>query len=114
MTHFVGRAVLILFAALAGQLALSSILARPASATLDACVVVISTSDGFLSLRTGPGVRFPEVMRIRSGTIIAIESPPQDPTGRWVHVSGVVAGGRIVATRGWANQRYLRPADCPG
>jgi uncharacterized protein YraI len=100
---------------LAAQLALSTILARPALATLDTCTVVAQTSDGFLSLRTGPGVHFPEIMRIASGTVIGIDDPPHDPSGRWVHVFGVYEGGRLVPVDGWVNQRYLSGSiDCPG
>jgi uncharacterized protein YraI len=109
------RTALILALALAGHLALSAIMVRPASATLDSCAVVNWTSDGFLSLRTGPGVHFPEIMRIASGTVIGIDDPPHDPSGRWVHVFGVYEGGRLVRVDGWVNQRYIRGSlDCPG
>jgi hypothetical protein len=109
------RGAFVLAVMLVGQLTLSAILARQALATLDTCTVVAWTPDGFLSLRTGPGVHFPEIMRLASGTIIAIDDLQGDPARRWVHVTGVIVDGRLVPAEGWVNQRYLRGSiDCPG
>jgi hypothetical protein len=89
-----------------------------AFALADGCAVVTVTPDGVLSLRSGPGVSFPEVMLLRSGQFVSIDDLPGDPDGLWWHVTGLMEGrarGGLRATRrveGWANGRYLYPINC--
>jgi hypothetical protein len=92
--------------------------AERALAIAEACAVVTVTPDGMLSLRSGPGASFPEIMLLRSGQFVSIDDRPGDPEGRWWHVTGLMEGkprGGLRSTRvveGWANRRYVHPINC--
>jgi hypothetical protein len=89
-----------------------------ALALAEACAVVTVTPDGMLSLRSGPGASFPEIMLLRSGQFVSLDDLHGDPEGRWWHVTGLMEGkarGGLRSTRhveGWANSRYLHPINC--
>jgi hypothetical protein len=89
-----------------------------AQALEDGCAVVMVSPGGVLSLRSGPGTTYPEVMLLRSGQFVSIDDLAGDPEGRWWHITGLLEprprrGFR--ATRrieGWANGRYLHQINC--
>jgi hypothetical protein len=84
----------------------------------DGCAVVTATPDGVLSLRSGPGASFPEIMLLRSGQFVSIDDMPGDMDQRWQHVTGLMEArprGGLRSTRlveGWASTRYLYPINC--
>lgn len=89
-----------------------------AFALADGCAVVTVTPDGVLSLRSGPGANFPEVMLLRGGQFVSIDDLPGDPDGRWWHVTGLMEAKARRSLRtsrrveGWVNARYLHPINC--
>jgi uncharacterized protein YraI len=87
----------------------------PAFATADGCAIVSST-DGLLAVRTGPGTTNPAIFQLRTGQTIAIDSKPDGAGNKWWHVNGVVTDGKgsTVEVEGWAYGQYLRPTECPG
>jgi uncharacterized protein YraI len=107
----VARTFLTVTVILAAQVGIAALLARQASAGTS-CAVVTGTPDGFLSLRSGPGPRFPEEMRLPSGTLIGIVEDG-DVDG-WAHVIFVrFEDGRISSTDGWVSMAYLEASLCP-
>ena len=95
----------------------------PALATLDGCARVLPTPDGFLALRSGPGLRFTQSGRLIPGdklwvtdmTCQRIGRPTVcDESGRWMHVSSVrrLDEARSATTEGWVSRRYLEMQEC--
>ncbi len=89
-----------------------------AHAIEDGCAVVTVAPGGVLSLRSGAGTNFPEVLLLRSGQFVSIDDLAGDPEGRWWHVTGLMEPrprrGLRTARRieGWANGRYLHQINC--
>jgi hypothetical protein len=89
-----------------------------ALAVADGCAFVIGTADGYVSVRSGPGVMHPEVMRLRSREFIAIDDKPGDPSHEWLHVTGlmhVTSNGELRSEKrveGWVFGSHLVPISC--
>ena len=100
-----------LLIALATTVALGSV----AHAGSPVCAVVLKTSDGFLALRDGPGVKHRLLKKLPRGEKLnmwepgdsAWESAKRDA---WVKVvyDADIHGGTI----GWVSSRYIQTFDC--
>jgi len=106
-------------------LAAALLIALPgrADAGLDGCAIVRPTSDGFLSLRQGPGVRFAEKTKLRQGDYLWVTDTNClrqgnrticDDTRRWLHVSSVrrLDRDRHTTMEGWVYQRHVDMTEC--
>ena len=100
-----------------------SVMSTPATATLDGCAKVLSTPDGFLALRAGPGLRFVRVGKLLAGDNLWVtDSTCQrmgsatvcDETRKWMHVSSVrrFDESKSDTTEGWVSRRYLQMQEC--
>jgi uncharacterized protein YraI len=88
-------------AGLAAGLLVLSAAAMPAAA--DYVTGLDPYGDNFLSLRTGPGGGYPEIMRMGENTILEV----LETAGPWYHVR--LRDG----TMGWAHSRWIHPGYPP-
>ncbi len=89
------RPRLAVLAAVAGMLLMGA--AAPAAA--DYVAGLDPYGDNFLSLRTGPGAGYPEIMRMGENTVLEVLGV----AGPWYRVR--LRNGMT----GWANSRWIRP-----
>jgi hypothetical protein len=108
------RAGLFLFATMLSSAA--------AQATEDYCAIALPTTDGFVSLREGPGAQFREITRLQpydslSMNTAACHEQHCDETRTWLLVWGVPRidgpGARMPnLTIGWVRARYIHQITC--
>lgn len=96
-------------------------------ATTDSCAVTEKTPDGFVALRSGPGVNFPIVRRVlptdglygeftECGKSVGGKVPVCDQTNNWLYVKKVcpLPGCKETGERyeGWVSKRFIRFVGC--
>src|SRR5215471_18971411 len=100
-------------------------LATSAHATIDFCVVVRNTPDGFLALREGPGTRFRMKARLKPGELLTADTrkcmgenePICDEKGQWTFINYVPRlddGKKERFTQGWVATKFTTQTRCPG
>jgi hypothetical protein len=100
-------------------------LATSAHATIDFCVVVRNTPDGFLALRKGPGTRFRMKARLKPGELLTADTrkcmgenePICDEKGQWTFINYVPRlddGKKERFTQGWVATKFTTQTGCPG
>lgn len=102
--------------------ALVAALATPALATEDFCAVVLKTPDGFLAMRSGPGMRFPIKMKLKQGDVLYADTRkcvigrPNicDDSGTWVYVYAVQnVDAKADKVEGWIAGAFVQTFLCP-
>lgn len=90
--------------------------------TGDWCATPIKTSDGFLNLRSGPGVNFQILGQVHNGDVLLIDTGQCrddfgtlqcDESGRWVFVQSVDGLKESSSNqKGWVSSRYITSVLC--
>jgi hypothetical protein len=86
-----------------------------ANAVADGCAVVLSTPDGFLAVRAGPGTSHREIYRLRPGQAIVTNHISDGPyAGRWWRIGAVMdrPGENARPLVGWIHSRFVRSYEC--
>ena len=89
-----------------------------ATATTDACAVVLNTPDGFLALRDGPGTSFRMKGKLRPGATLTITTEdcsweqPNIKCKRWMRVVADLDAPADGQTIGWVYSKYIQPFHC--
>jgi len=100
-----------------------------AYATIDACAVTVTTPDGFVALRSGPGVNFSVVRKILPGDGLyggfteceqsksaGGRAPVCDQSGNWYYVEKVCPLPGCSQTgqwyKGWVSRKFIRFIGC--
>ena len=117
MTHFRRIFVIAFFISIAGH----------AGATADSCAVTEMTPDGFVALRSGPGVSFQLIRKIfptdgmygeftECGKSAGSKPPVCDQSGNWLYVAKVcpLPGCSMTGERyeGWVSRKFIRFVGC--
>src|SRR5262245_49201256 len=97
-------------------LAMTVALVGPAAASSPVCAVVLKTSDGFLALRDGPGVKHRLLKKLRRGERLNMWEPGDNAWEKakhdaWVKVvySCEVHG---CDAEGWVSTKNIQTFDC--
>lgn len=98
-------------------------LATDARSTQTYCAVVKPTSDGFVALRAGPGIKFSIRERLQPFDFVWVDTGSCredlcDESRTWVFIEGVPrldgpAGSERNFTQGWIRDRYIKTIACP-
>ncbi len=97
-----------------------------ARATIDSCAVTEMTPDGFVSLRSGPGVNFPIIRKILPTDGLygdftecgksAGSKDLCDRSGNWLYVAKIcpLPGCSMTGERyeGWISRKFIRFVGC--
>jgi hypothetical protein len=67
---------------------------------------LLASGDGFLALRSGPDVRYPQIGALVNGERVASKSVCM---GRWCFADSVENNGRIERRNGWFHVRWCQP-----
>jgi hypothetical protein len=99
-----------------------ALMASPVGATSSWCATPKDTPDGFINLRSGPGVTHSIVARVTSTDVLLIDTgqcrdefgPMHcDKSGTWVFVESVYSVKRENRTQhGWINSHFIRQIAC--
>ena len=96
-------------------------------ATINSCAVTEMTPDGFVALRSGPGVNFTIVRKILStdglygdftecGKIAGTKAPLCDRSGNWLYVAKIcpLPGCSMTGEHyeGWVSRKFIRFVGC--
>ena len=89
----------------------------PAKAVADGCAVVLQTHDGFLAVRSRPGIQHPIITRIFPGQIIVTNHVSDAPyAGQWWRIGAIIDGigqaPRSVDGFGWIHSGFVTPVNC--
>lgn len=106
---------------LVAGLFLGCLCAERTEATSTFCGVVKETSDGFVALRQGPGVRHQLIVRLQPLEIVLLDTGQCRDAfcsndGSWlfvVEVPRLDAPSRTTFTQGWVRSTLVRPTTCP-
>ena len=98
--------------------------AAAAHAASDWCGVVLSTKDGFLNIRSGPGPEFPIIHQVTAGSILQGNTASGEPryTARgepllpqWATVHQAHGASKVetkTGIDGYVNTRFVQEIDC--
>ena len=81
-----------------------------AHATIDYCVRVRNTPDGFIALREGPGAQSRVKARLKPGELLITDA---ESTGPWTFVNSVLSRDRGKTnnfTQGWVARKFTESA----
>ncbi len=70
------------------------------------CTVTGLSADGFLALRSGPDVRYPQIGQLANGERVMSSSACM---GRWCFADEVQNGTRVERRNGWFHVRWCQP-----
>src|SRR5262245_33256128 len=94
-------------------------LVASARATIDFCVAVRKTPDGFLALREGPGTRFRVKAKLKPGELLVADTRSCmddicDEKNQWTFINYVPRlddKKEEHFTQGWVATKFTKPAD---
>lgn len=95
----------------------------PSFSTATFCAVTDKTTDGFVTIRDGPGTRYKSLGKLEPSNLLWVATEqcrsdfgPSlcDTSGQWVFVERVfrVAPSPHAQLRGWVNSRLIRQVAC--
>ncbi len=97
-------------------------LPQSSSATAIFCAVSERTNDGFVSVRSGPGVDYEVLGKIFAGDFLYVgtERCREDfgsihcsNDGKWVFVEDALRNSKSIKLKGWAKNSLIRQITCP-
>ena len=85
----------------AATLAPASVMAQAAEPWEAACIMrhLDPNGDGFLSIRSGPGSGHPEILRVRNGDSMPIDT--RKCQGKWCFAESIHKNGQRLNQTGW-------------